>query len=551
MARPPRDDDDVDRELATDLELEAEELRERGVSAREAEDAARRALGNRALIKEEIHDMSPWSRFEALAQDVRYGLRMLRRAPAFTTISIVTLALGVGACTAIFSVVDAVLLRPLPYKDPTRLVTVWTELRARNVLDFPFPIPDVKDLRTDAKTLDGVAGLFPPGRATIGGGVGQPEQARVLAATPNLLSLLGARVELGREFTEADGTPQTPPPPAAPGAAPAPAPRPLPVIAVLTHEFWQRKFGGDPSVVGTMIDFNAGRAQVIGVLAPGFQLLMPPRTGIDPAVDMVTALRLNFDTANHQGQLEGRQLVQKRTQRLRFADKCKTESRGIDKAGHTRRDARIDLEEIGGRGLGTRSRGGGPALARSLRGDIRLRKRTLALQRDELDRVSGDQGVQQVFRDLALAEDLRDQLAIRTGAGVGGKSKALVGIDLDAGGLGLFAHLFHKGGDVEKRVRGLGRNRGGAQMLGGRTAPLELLAHVGEGKFGAVQIRLDGRLAFGAGDRLGRQQRIELRAFLRKRRGAFPRGGAAIVDPPTRAGGRKAQRDDGGIKNRV
>ena len=304
MARPPGDDDDVDRELATDLELEAEELRERGVSARDAEDAARRALGNRALIKEEIHDMSPWARFEALAQDVRYGLRMLRRAPAFTTISIVTLALGVGACTAIFSVVYAVLLRPLPYKDPTRLVTVWTELRARNVLDFPFPIPDVKDLRTEAKTLDGVAGLFPPGRATIGGGVGQPEQARVLAATPNLLSLLGARLELGREFIEADGTPQTPPPPAASGAAPAPAPPPLPVIAVLTHEFWQRKFGGDPSVVGTMIDFNAGRAQVIGVLAPGFQLLMPPRTGIDPAVDVVTALRLNFDTAaRNQGAL--------------------------------------------------------------------------------------------------------------------------------------------------------------------------------------------------------------------------------------------------------
>jgi len=93
--------------------------------------------------------------------------------------------------------------------------------RARKVMDFPFPIPDVKDLRTEAKSFDGVAGLFPPGRATIGGEGTDPEQIRVEAATPNLLPLLGARMFLGRHFIEEDGKPQPRNPPGPPGAPPA------------------------------------------------------------------------------------------------------------------------------------------------------------------------------------------------------------------------------------------------------------------------------------------------------------------------------------------
>jgi len=154
-----------------------------------------------------------------------------------------------------------------------------------------------------------VAGLLPPERTTIGGDGGQaPEQVRAVAATSNLLSVLGVEIELGRDFTETDGSLAPAPPQAAPAAAaatPATAPPPgAPVAAIITHEFWQRKYGGDPSVVGRIIPLAEGRAQIIGVLAPGFQLLMPPRTGIDPMVDMVTALRLNFETtARNQGAL--------------------------------------------------------------------------------------------------------------------------------------------------------------------------------------------------------------------------------------------------------
>src|SRR5262245_26636488 len=130
---------------------------------------------------------------DSLIKDVAYALRTLARNLGFTITAIATVALGIGACTSIFSIVNGVLLRPLPYQDPGRLVLIWTELRARNVMDFPLPVPDVKDLRQEAKTLDGVAGLFAPGRIPIGGEGTEPEQVRLQTATPNLLSLLGAR----------------------------------------------------------------------------------------------------------------------------------------------------------------------------------------------------------------------------------------------------------------------------------------------------------------------------------------------------------------------
>src|SRR5262245_6609324 len=203
---------------------------------------------------------------DSLFKDVAYALRTLRRNLGFTVTATATIALGIGACTAIFSIVNGVLLRPLPYNDPNRLVLVWSELRARGVMDFPFPIPDVKDLRAEAKTFDGIAGLFPPGRVTIGGQGTEFEQVRAMFATPNLLQLLGARMFLGRHFTEEDGKPQPGNPPGAPGAAPPPPPQ-LPSMVILTYPFFQRKFGGDAAVVGRTIDFGNGKAEVVGVLA--------------------------------------------------------------------------------------------------------------------------------------------------------------------------------------------------------------------------------------------------------------------------------------------
>src|SRR5215813_1233310 len=177
---------------------------------------------------------------ESIVKDVAFALRTLRKNLGFTTVAVIMIGLGIGACASIFSVVNAVLLQPLPYADPSRLVLLWTELRARNVMVFPFPIPDVKDLRLQAKSFDGIAGLFAPGRVALAGDDGQPEQIRVCGVTSNMFSVLGVHLQLGRDFTEEDGAPG---PPAVPNAPPPPR---VPTIAILSHNFWQRRYGGDP-----------------------------------------------------------------------------------------------------------------------------------------------------------------------------------------------------------------------------------------------------------------------------------------------------------------
>jgi putative ABC transport system permease protein len=229
---------------------------------------------------------------DSIIKDVVFAFRTLGKNLGFTVVAVIMIALGIGACASIFSVVNSVLLRPLPYADPSRLVIIWAELRARNVMDFPFSIPDLKDFRLGTKSFDGVAGMFAPGRIAIAGDDGEPEQIRVCGVTPNMLSVLGARIEQGRDFKEDDGAP----PPQANGPNAPPPPR-APTIAILSHSFWERRYGSDPKAIGRMIDFGGGRAEIVGVLSRDFELLFPPRSGIDSKVDMWTAARVDFAAA--------------------------------------------------------------------------------------------------------------------------------------------------------------------------------------------------------------------------------------------------------------
>jgi putative ABC transport system permease protein len=247
--------------------------------------------------------------------DVTTGLRALIKRPGFALTAIGTLALGIGATAAIFSVVNAVLLEPLPYSNPARLVHVWTDMRNRNVTDFPWPPADFHDLREQATKFESVAALS-TGRQVIAGVNGaEAEHLRTGNATPNLFRLLGAQVILGRDFTDEDGTPPPSQPqaaqpagapqgrgagPAAGGAAaaagpaPAQAAPPPPPLTIISYEFWQRRFGGDPSIVGRVATIGDIRFDVIGVLEPGFELLFPPGSNIERVPDLWTPLRINF-----------------------------------------------------------------------------------------------------------------------------------------------------------------------------------------------------------------------------------------------------------------
>src|SRR5712691_9944972 len=140
-----------------------------------------------------------------LLNDLTYAARGLRKNPGFAAVTTLTIALGIGACTSIFSVVNAVLLRPLPYSDSQRLVTIWGELRARNVRDWPFSPPDFRDLRLQSTALfEDIAGFIPAGRTPISDTGAEPEQIRAGGATPNLFRVLGTRVLLGRDFIDDD-----------------------------------------------------------------------------------------------------------------------------------------------------------------------------------------------------------------------------------------------------------------------------------------------------------------------------------------------------------
>jgi predicted permease len=238
----------------------------------------------------------------AMLNDFSYAFRTLRNSPIFTITVVVTIALAIGASTAIFSVTNGVLLRKLPYKDPERLVLVRLDLQKRNVKDFPFSNADFLDLRNGAKNNFEDFAAVQTFRFTLPGLDGTPERVRAAAVSINFFQMMGGSIIAGRNFQESDGMPQQAPPAAPGGNGPAAnAPPPLPNMVILSNEYFQQRFGGDRSMIGKTLPVSAAFGPppiIVGVLAPDFQLLFPPKANIEQFPSVWIAGRIAYDVAN-------------------------------------------------------------------------------------------------------------------------------------------------------------------------------------------------------------------------------------------------------------
>ena len=249
---------ELDTELRFHLDQQVSEYVEQGMPPKEALRAARAALGNVPLIREDVHAVWKWCWLDQLAQDVRCGMRALRRSRGFATMSIATLVLTLGATVAIFSVVHAILLRPLPVAEADRLI---------RILNISY-IGEMLELRARTRTLD-IAAYLPPRDRTLTG-LDEPLRLSVVSVTGDLLTLLGRTPARGRGFVPDDERP---------GAEPS---------AILSHALWRQRFDADPATVGRTLVLDGVAHTVRGIMPPDFEF---PSAGIDLWVPMTVDLR--------------------------------------------------------------------------------------------------------------------------------------------------------------------------------------------------------------------------------------------------------------------
>src|SRR5260221_4863099 len=253
----------LERDLAEELDfhrsLKHKQLTATGLSADDAADLTGKQMGNITLAKEESRDMWSFFALERLWQDLRFALRTFRRNLGFTAVAAVSLAIGIGGSAAVFSLVNTLLIRPLPYSEPDRLV------RIKDV----YPKAAYVVFREQSQTMD-VASVSPGSEFNL---TGQAEAVRLFgsAVSTNLFSVLGAPVERGRGFEPGEDRPGRD------------------GVVILSHLLWQNKFGGDPQILGRMITLNGVDRMVVGIMPPGFtypsariQLWVPAR--LDPSL---------------------------------------------------------------------------------------------------------------------------------------------------------------------------------------------------------------------------------------------------------------------------
>jgi predicted permease len=277
---------DLERELQSDLALEEEEQRERGLSSEEARYAALRAFGNPTLIREQTHATWSWNWLESLASDLKYGFRGMGRNAGSTLFAIFIVGLGIGGASTVFSVVNALLLRPLPFRDPGQLV--WIS-NGENYSTQTEHYSDLRDQNQSFSDLAGWSGTYNSGDRELTG-TGEPERLTSVPVTQNFFTLLGVEPLIGRSFTREESQGKYSAPPA----------------MLLSYGFWRRRFRSDPNVVGEKLTLDSQPVMVIGVLPPSFDFASIFAPGIPIDIFVPWPLTDNTKPAGNTMKIVGR-----------------------------------------------------------------------------------------------------------------------------------------------------------------------------------------------------------------------------------------------------
>jgi predicted permease len=263
LFRQPEAVDDLEEEIRAHLAIEEQENLESGLGPEEAHLRTMQQFGNVTLARERSRDMWRWNRLGTLWQDVRYGARQLKMNPGFTAVSVVTLALGIGANTAIFSVINSVLLWSLPFKEPGRLVQLLESEEAPGT--YPLNGADYLDWQAQSRTFQGMS-LYSWRSSMSASGASEPESAQVVNTQANFFDVLGVFPTAGRPFVPGEDT----------------AGRNH--VAIVSYGFWQRHFAGDRSALGKPVELNDQAYTVIGIMPPWFDF--PAQTDLWTPMDM-------------------------------------------------------------------------------------------------------------------------------------------------------------------------------------------------------------------------------------------------------------------------
>jgi putative ABC transport system permease protein len=251
MSRRDRMMGELDQDIREHIERETQDNIERGMPPNEAHFAAVRKFGNVTRVQEDTRKVWSFVWLEQFLQDLRYGIRSLARSPGFAVVAIITMALGIGANTAIFSVVNAVLLMPLPYHDPGQLVSVFTQKLQDGIPFDGISYLNMEDLRRQNTVFAELAGNTQHELTLIG--QGEPTVVSTAGVTPELFSLLGTAPLAGRTFFSEDGKP---------GAAP---------VVILNENLWRSRFGADPGILGRSINLDKRAFRVVGIMPAQFR----------------------------------------------------------------------------------------------------------------------------------------------------------------------------------------------------------------------------------------------------------------------------------------